>query len=371
MNYSNPKLTRPGIDEPNSSAPKIKLPRVTVVVTCFNYGRYVVQALDSVASQSYRHFECIVVDDGSTDDSARVIEQWLATQGDARFQLIRSETNKGQMASFAAGLAASEGEFVAFLDADDFWFSEFLQRHLEVHLNNVQFAPVSCSDLVQIDESSRILAGTYMGPFFEVDKTSGHRFPYLNDGDLPRIDPRRTDLEVPEAGTTRYFSRGYSEYPWTVTSGMVFRRTMLDIVMPRDVESVPICADGYVFVMCHFFSGSLATKHVLAAYRRHKRNQFAFLPVHGVGEISPMQNVTQHRKVLVQTMLDDVLERYDELSVIFTAAMVNSLVRRLFRNSLRLGIPSDVLRLRAVLGHGRVFRDQLRARVKFFRRNLR
>ena len=84
---------------------------VTIVIPCFNYSHYLGKAIHSVQTQQYRPFEIIVVDDGSTDDSAAV-----ATRAGVR--LIR-QPNSGLGAARNAGLAAAAGEFILFLDADD------------------------------------------------------------------------------------------------------------------------------------------------------------------------------------------------------------------------------------------------------------
>jgi glycosyltransferase involved in cell wall biosynthesis len=84
---------------------------VTIVIPCFNYRQYLGKAIHSAQAQQYRSFEIIVVDDGSTDDSAT-----LAEQADVR--VIR-QPNAGLGAARNAGLAEAAGEFVLFLDADD------------------------------------------------------------------------------------------------------------------------------------------------------------------------------------------------------------------------------------------------------------
>ena len=168
MGYSQPEIiqsvhasTR---DVPSSA---IALPRVSVIVTCYNYVRYVCVALNSIASQTFTDFDCVVVDDASTDDSGAIIARWIDERKDARFRLIRNTANGGQTTSFSVGLGATNGDFVAFLDADDFWFPEFLHRHVEAHLNRSFSASLSCSDLVQVDHEQRLLSGTYFGRQFE------------------------------------------------------------------------------------------------------------------------------------------------------------------------------------------------------------
>jgi glycosyltransferase involved in cell wall biosynthesis len=84
---------------------------VTVAIPCFNYSHYLGKAIHSAQAQQYRPFEIIVVDDGSTDDSAAVAAR-------AGVRLIR-QPNLGLGAARNAGLAAATGEFIVFLDADD------------------------------------------------------------------------------------------------------------------------------------------------------------------------------------------------------------------------------------------------------------
>lgn len=104
------------------------MPRVSVVVPTYNRGHLIGQALDSVLAQTYRNFEVIVVDDGSTDDTLSV----LARYGD-RIRVI-SQPNWGQGGSYArnAGIHEATGEFIAFLDSDDLWLPEKLERQIAV-----------------------------------------------------------------------------------------------------------------------------------------------------------------------------------------------------------------------------------------------
>jgi glycosyltransferase involved in cell wall biosynthesis len=102
-------------------------PAVTVVVTCYNYGRFVAAALESVRDQSHADFECIVVDDGSTDDSIAVIERFLT---DSRFRLVRQQ-NGGVSHARNVGIGLAAAPLIAFLDADDVWQPSKLARQVE------------------------------------------------------------------------------------------------------------------------------------------------------------------------------------------------------------------------------------------------
>ena len=101
--------------------------QVTVVVTSFNYGRYIGAALDSVRAQTTADFECIVVDDGSTDNSVAIIESFL---NDPRFQLV-TQQNRGVSYARNVGIGLATTPFIAFLDADDVWQPEKLQHQLD------------------------------------------------------------------------------------------------------------------------------------------------------------------------------------------------------------------------------------------------
>ena len=92
--------------------------QVSVIIPNYNYARYVGGAIESVLTQTYTNIEVIVVDDGSTDASKDV----LFNYGDSINVL--SQANRGVSAARNAGVAASSGEFVAFLDADDEWLPE-------------------------------------------------------------------------------------------------------------------------------------------------------------------------------------------------------------------------------------------------------
>ena len=97
--------------------------RVSVIIPLYNKAPYIRRALDSVAAQTFRDFELIVVDDGSTDGG----EQSVTDFGDARVRLIR-QPNAGPGAARNRGISEAGGELLAFLDADDEWTPEFLSE---------------------------------------------------------------------------------------------------------------------------------------------------------------------------------------------------------------------------------------------------
>jgi len=102
-------------------------PLVSVIVPAYNYARYLPEALESVRQQTVANWECVIVDDASTDDTAAVARHW--TESDSRFRLIRQDANKGVSAARNRGIAESGGEMLQFLDADDLLLPEKIARH--------------------------------------------------------------------------------------------------------------------------------------------------------------------------------------------------------------------------------------------------
>jgi len=100
------------------------MPRVSILLTCYNHMAYLPACVDSIRAQSFQDFEVIALDDGSTDGS----REWLSSQSDLR--LIFNETNLGTYGTLNVGLSAASGEFIAVLNDDDLWGPEKLARQV-------------------------------------------------------------------------------------------------------------------------------------------------------------------------------------------------------------------------------------------------
>jgi glycosyltransferase involved in cell wall biosynthesis len=126
-------------------------PLVSVIIPALNAGATLGRALHSVAAQTYPHWEAIVIDDGSSDDTAALVER----RGDPRCSVIRRFTRGGPSRARNDGLAAARGELIALLDADDEWLPEKLTRQVAALAQHPAAALVIC-DMHAVHEDGSV-----------------------------------------------------------------------------------------------------------------------------------------------------------------------------------------------------------------------
>ena len=102
---------------------------VSIVVPVYNAAGYIRKTIDMVCEQTYKDWELILVDDASADGSSDVISEIIESTG-KRIKLIRKEENEGAAAARNTGIDASAGRYIAFLDADDVWMPEKLEKQI-------------------------------------------------------------------------------------------------------------------------------------------------------------------------------------------------------------------------------------------------
>ena len=102
-------------------------PRVSITMPVLNGAKYIDEAIESIASQTYKDFELIVVDDGSTDETPEHVKRF---SGRLNLKYVRHPERRGISRSVNDGIRQSAGEFIAFLDHDDGWLPEFLETQV-------------------------------------------------------------------------------------------------------------------------------------------------------------------------------------------------------------------------------------------------
>ena len=102
---------------------------ISIIVPVYNAGAYIRETISMVAAQTHGNWELLLVDDGSEDDSREKIRESMES-GDARIRLIEKQQNEGAARARNTGIEASKGRYVAFLDADDLWMPDKLEKEL-------------------------------------------------------------------------------------------------------------------------------------------------------------------------------------------------------------------------------------------------
>jgi len=255
-------------------------PLVSICVTAHNYAQYLPACLESLFQQSHEPTECIVVDDGSTDGTDRILERYRG-----RIQVVRHETPLGQLASIISAFRCTRGQFVCFVDADDLVYRDYVSVNVAAHLSAETYAAVSTSLQDIIDAEDHGL-GTYPVRVFR---------PLLR---LPEGSFRERVIDCPGTGPVPVMlydpQANYAfQWLWGTMSSMTFRRDALALVLSVEPNGFQICADAYLAQFCHALGGTVMIERALGAYRRHGRNNFADNVL--VGGLAPLSARSDHK----------------------------------------------------------------------------
>ena len=128
---------------------------VSIIMPTYNCGRFIRESIDSVFAQSYTHWELIIVDDCSTDNTAEIV----AAYKDSRIHYLRNKQNLGAALTRNKALREAKGRYVAFLDSDDLWLPEKLKKQIAFMEQN-EYA-FTYHEYTEIDEESKPL-GVYV-----------------------------------------------------------------------------------------------------------------------------------------------------------------------------------------------------------------
>jgi glycosyltransferase involved in cell wall biosynthesis len=213
------------------------MPKVSVVIPVFNGEHFIQQTIESVLAQTFQDFEIIVVDDGSTDNTAEIVKGF---GGKVTYQY---QANAGADIAYNAGIASATGEFVAFLDHDDAWHPEKLARQVAI-LDRHPGVGLTYTELEYVDEEGRLLNRT---TWVEKRKVKG-------------------DL------TGDFRSILFNKFPCAIPSAMMIRRNILNQVGGFDPDLPP---NGHGDVEMCILAGQISQLYFtitpLTQYRMHRR----------------------------------------------------------------------------------------------------
>ena len=185
-----------------SDIPKKRLPTVSVVIQAYNVAPYIKKAIDSVLAQTCPAAEIIVVNDGSTDDTAQIIQ----TYG-SKVRYIHQE-NAGVGAACNTGINAAQSEWIAFLDSDDLWMPQKLQRQLELLTRANDLVWATCNFIYRCDQ---------------------------DDSPNPFLEFTKVELELDRGDRFDNFIRAAAWGLGTPRSTMIIKRDVFDQIDPFPV----------------------------------------------------------------------------------------------------------------------------------------
>lgn len=215
-------------------------PLVTVLINNYNYGHYLEEAIESALAQTWQPLEIIVVDDGSTDNSRQILERFRD-----RITIILKD-NGGQASAFNIGIQAAQGEIICFLDSDDYWVSEKVERIVAKYHEGPW--GLVCHDLLEVDaEGSRLNNKTY----------TQHRNVILREGNV---------LE--------FLSSVGFIWIFTPTSGMSICAALAKQIIPLPEQDFRISADNPLAFAAICFAPYGFINESLGFYRLHGSNRY-------------------------------------------------------------------------------------------------
>lgn len=256
----------------------LSVPTVGVVIANHNNSKFVARAIDSVARQTIRNVSVIIVDDASTDESDLVIREHLTELADVRFQYLKLQYNVGQAGTLRRGLSRLDTPFVSFLDSDDLWYNNFVERHLEAHLNADFPVALTYCDSRIIDFDDRLLAGTAW--WFDSDPSLPARRT-IDASQIPKIEPTTGLVTYSPRRVITLYSQWSPDGATNTTASMMFRRSFIDLVFLPPDEELLLYVDFYLATFACLLTGAIAIQDALYAYRMHGLNKHSNASVLG------------------------------------------------------------------------------------------
>lgn len=245
-------------------------PLVSFVVIAWNYGKYVGATIDSIRRQDYPHFECLVINNGSTDNSADVIAKHI--EGDGRFRVETLPENLGQLGAAFWALDKIKGGFVTFVDADDVLFESYASTHVQAHMSLPRSVAFTSTNVTEMDADGRALASAGM----YVDIKRSHLVQGLKPGQAVLRLPSISDMDYENlAANTATAPRWVKGWLWGPGTANMYRASILRLVKRGDGNAYMRSADGYFNYICHGFAGSALISETRSGYRLHAENYFS------------------------------------------------------------------------------------------------
>ena len=226
-------------------------PVVSIVMPAYNAAAYIAQSIESVLRQSHAALELIVVDDGSQDDTAAIVERYMAA--DARVQLVRSRNSGKPSIARNIGILRATGTYLSFLDSDDYWHEERLALAVAGMRAHPEWIAVF-HDLKIVDVAGRETGPTYL---------QNGRFLAAAAGHLRALGDDWYDCGE------RFFAFMSLQYGAAHTLSILIDRQQAGAALLRFDEDYIICEDTDLWLRVALRGRFGYLDRALGAYRQH------------------------------------------------------------------------------------------------------
>ena len=125
--------------------------KVSIIIPMYNAEKYISQTVKSVIAQTYKNWELLIINDNSKDDSYKIVRE--LSEKDDRIKIINSEKNIGVVNGRNKLITIADGQYIAFLDADDYWTENKLER--QIAFMKEKNATISCTEYTRISEEGK------------------------------------------------------------------------------------------------------------------------------------------------------------------------------------------------------------------------
>lgn len=218
----------------------------SIILSSYNSKDFIISAVESALNQDFDDFEVIVVDDGSTDGSL----ERLQAIADSRLKVF-VKPNGGQASAMNVGFAESLGETVFFLDGDDLSYPHRIRTIL--------------SDLAEHPEA--------VGVMHSLEEIDGQGRLRLNfNKNICIIQARPPEVKGNILDLSSYLRATGARHLYTVTSGLAYRRKILEKIFPLPTANWRTCPDHLLIALAAYFGPVFIEDRVLGAYRIHGKN---------------------------------------------------------------------------------------------------
>ena len=214
------------------------MPKHSVILTNYNYDNFVGKCIESIANQNTKDLELLIVDDGSTDKSIEVINDYLELLS-CHYELVVNPNNLGQGVSWSKAIELATGEYLSFIDSDDMWNHDKLSN-VEIYFDRLP--AIIQHDLQVFDSNGE--RGLFRGGVSHKDFYNEA----LHKNHLPKFQP---------------------------STGLTIRADLAKKVLPIPSD-FRICADGYITRTTFCYGEVITIKKSLGKYRKHSSNNLLY-----------------------------------------------------------------------------------------------